>query len=65
MLLADVIRRAGATDGAKIRAALAMTKDFPGVTGRITLDAQRNASKEAVIFTVKDGKFVYVESVKP
>jgi branched-chain amino acid transport system substrate-binding protein len=65
MLLADAIRRAGATDGAKIRAALAMTKDFPGVTGRITLDAQRNASKEAVIFTVKDGKFVYVESVAP
>lgn len=64
-VLADAIRRAGTTDGAKLRAALATTKNFPGVTGRITIDAQRNASKEAVIFTVKGGKFVYVESVAP
>lgn len=65
MVLADAIRRAGSTEGASIRAALATTKDFPGVTGRITIDAQRNASKSAVIFTVRDGKFVYVESVAP
>ena len=65
MLLADAIRRAGSTEGAKIREALAATKDFPGVTGRITIDAQRNASKSAVIFTVKDGKFVYLQSVAP
>ena len=65
MVLADALRRAGSTDGAKIRDALAATKDFPGVTGKITIDPQRNASKSAVIFTVKDGKFVYVESVAP
>ena len=65
MLLADAIRRAGSTEGAKIRLALATTKDFQGVTGRITIDAQRNASKSAVIFTVKDGKFMYVQSVAP
>jgi branched-chain amino acid transport system substrate-binding protein len=65
MVLADAIRRAGSAEGAKIRHALATTKDFPGVTGRITIDAQRNASKSAVIFTVKNGKFVYVESVAP
>jgi branched-chain amino acid transport system substrate-binding protein len=65
MVLADALRRAGSTDGGKIRDALAATKDFPGVTGRITIDAQRNASKSAVIFTVKDGRFVYVESVAP
>ncbi len=64
-LLADAIRRAGSTDGARIRDALATTKGFAGVTGRITIDAQRNASKSAVIFTVKAGKFVYVESVEP
>ena len=65
MLLADALRRAGSTDGRKLRDALAATKDFPGVTGQITIDAQRNAAKSAVIFTVKDGKFVYVESVAP
>jgi len=65
MLVADALRRAGSTEGHKLRDALATTKDFAGVTGRITIDAQRNASKSAVIFTVKDGKFVYVESVAP
>ena len=64
-LLADAIRRAGSTDGAKIRDALAATRDFAGVTGRITIDAQRNASKSAVIFTVKEGRFIYVGSVAP
>ncbi|MDI1319316.1 MAG: ABC transporter substrate-binding protein, partial [bacterium] len=65
MLLADAIKRAGSTEGARIRDALATTKDFAGVTGRITIDAQRNASKSAVIFTVRDGKFQFVESVSP
>lgn len=65
MLLADALRRAGSTAGAKVRDALASTRDFAGVTGRITVDARRNAVKSAVIFTVKDGKFQYVESVAP
>jgi branched-chain amino acid transport system substrate-binding protein len=34
MILADAIKRAGTTDGAKVRDALAATKDFPCVTGR-------------------------------
>jgi branched-chain amino acid transport system substrate-binding protein len=65
MVVADALRRAGSTEGKKLRDALATTKDFAGVTGKITIDAQRNASKSAVIFTVRDGKFVYVESVAP
>jgi branched-chain amino acid transport system substrate-binding protein len=65
MLLADAIRRAGTTDSAPLREAIASTKGFPGVTGQITLDASRNASKPAVILTVKDGKFRYVETVNP
>ena len=65
MLLADAMRRAGSTDARQVRDALAATKDYAGVTGRITIDAQRNASKSAVIFTVRDGKFQYVETVAP
>ncbi len=65
MILADAIKRAGSTDGTKIRDALAATKDFPGVTGKITIDADRNASKPAVILTIKDGKFQYVETIEP
>ena len=65
MVLADAIKRAGSTDGAKVRDALAATKDYPCVTGKTTLDASRNATKAAVIITVKDGKFSYLETVEP
>lgn len=65
MLLFDAMKRAGSTDSAGLRAAIASSKNFPGVTGSITLDEKRNASKPAVILTVKDGKFRYVETVTP
>jgi len=65
MVLADAIKRAGTTDGAKLRDAIAATKDFPGVTGITTLDEHRNATKAAVIITIKDGKFQYVETINP
>lgn len=65
MLVADAIKRAGSTDSAKVRAALAATKNFRGVTGVITLDEHRNATKSAVVLTVKDGKFQLVETVNP
>lgn len=65
MVLADAIKRAGTTDEPKLRDAIAATKDFSGATGKTTLDAQRNATKPAVIITVKDGKFKYVETINP
>ena len=49
MVLIDAIKRAGTTDGPKLREALAATKDFQGATGRITFDAQRNPTKSAVV----------------
>jgi hypothetical protein len=33
--------------------------------GNITLDANRNASKSAVILQIQDGKFRFVETVAP
>jgi branched-chain amino acid transport system substrate-binding protein len=65
MILADAIKRAGSTDSAKVRDALAVTKDFAGVTGEISIDADRNASKSAVILTITNGQFQYVETIKP
>jgi branched-chain amino acid transport system substrate-binding protein len=65
MLLADAIKRAGTTDPEKLRDAIAATKDYQGITGKITIDSQRNASKPAVILAIKDGKFKYVETVNP
>lgn len=64
-ILAEAIKRAGSTDSAAIRDAIAATKDFPGVTGKITIDAGRNASKPAVVQTVGEGKFKFVENVEP
>ncbi len=64
-ILIDAIRRAGTTDSAKLRAALAATKDYEGVTGKITIDAQRNATKAAVILKVEGGKFKYLETIAP
>jgi len=65
MILADAMRRANSTEPAKVRDALAATKDFDGVTGKTTMNAQRDATKSAVILQVKDGKFRYVETVNP
>jgi len=65
MILADAIKRAGTTEGDKLKDAIAATKDYKGVTGVITLDAQRNASKPAVILTISNGGYKYVESVAP
>jgi len=65
LVLTDAIKRAGSTDGPKVRDALAVTKDFEGVTGKITINEKRDATKSAVILQVKDGKFKYLESVEP
>ena len=73
-LIVDAMHRAGKpADGdysapayrTKVRDALAVTKDFPAVTGRITLDADRNAVKPAVVLQVKGADAVYVTSVNP
>ena len=65
LTLVDGIKRAGTTDEPKLRDALAATKDLPGVTGKTTMDANRNATKPAVIITIKDGQFRYVETISP
>ena len=52
VILAKSIEKAGGTDPEKLKAAIAATKDHPGITGKITLDAQRNASKPAVILSI-------------
>jgi branched-chain amino acid transport system substrate-binding protein len=59
------IEKAATLDTVKIRDAINQTKDFPGAAGMITFDADRNATKSAVIKTVKDGKFTYLTTVQP
>jgi len=64
-VMIDAIRRAHSTDGAAIRDAIAATKNYEGVTGTTTIDAERNATKDAVIIAVRDGKFKFLETVAP
>jgi branched-chain amino acid transport system substrate-binding protein len=64
ILILDAIKRVGSTDRVKIREELAKTKNFPGAAGIITLDENRNAIKNAVIKQVKNGKFVYLDTIE-
>lgn len=65
MVAIEAIKRAGSTDGAKVRDAIAATKEHPGVAGTVSLDAKRNAVKPAVILQVKGDAAVYVATVAP
>ncbi|XXF77372.1 ABC transporter substrate-binding protein [Myxococcaceae bacterium GXIMD 01537] len=61
----DALKRAPELNSAAIRDAIAQTKDFPGVAGKITLDEKRNAVKPAVILKVGEGKTTFVTTVAP
>ena len=54
-IMFDAIKRANSLDGKAIRDALAATKDFPGVTGRVTFNSDRDAVKPIVMIEIKDG----------
>jgi branched-chain amino acid transport system substrate-binding protein len=64
-VLVDAIKRAGTTDGPKLRDALAATKNFAGVTGVTNIDANRDASKPAAIIAIKGGKLEVLKTVAP
>src|SRR5215218_8078765 len=56
-MLFDAFKRAQSIESAAVRNALAQTKDFPGVTGKITLDSNRNAQVPVYMLRIEDGKF--------
>ena len=65
MVAVDAIKRAPSFDRAAIRDAIAQTKNFHGVTGSITLDEKRNATKSAVVLQVGKGQTKYVDTIAP
>ncbi len=65
MILADAIGRAGNTGADNIKAALATTREYQGITGNISLDEHRNALKSAVVLEFNDGVARYKETVNP
>ena len=65
LVLADAIKRAGSTEPDAVREALAATRNFMGVTGSTTIDAERNAAKPAVVVAIKYGRLNFFKSVAP
>lgn len=64
-IMFDAIKRANSLDGTAIRNALAATKEFPGVTGKVTFNENRDAVKPIVMIKIQDGgKFVVAERVQ-
>lgn len=53
------IKSKGATPE-KIREGLALTKDFPGITGKTSMDEEGDTIKDVLILKVEGGKFVRV-----
>ena len=54
-IMFDAIKRSKSLNGPDIRDALAATKEFPGVTGTVTFNEQRDAVKPIVMIEIKDG----------
>lgn len=64
-VLFDAMKRSPSLGGKDLAKAIAETKDFPGVTGRITIDENRNAQKPAVVVEMKGGTPTFVTSIVP
>lgn len=64
-VLFKAIEQTGSNDSKKLRDALAQTKNFNGVTGVISIDANRNAIKPAVVLKLEDGRNIYQETIQP
>jgi branched-chain amino acid transport system substrate-binding protein len=64
-ILFDAMARAKSLGGKDLRDAIAATKGFKGVTGSISINAQRDADKPAVIVEHKNGKWAFRAAIKP
>ena len=64
-VLVDAMNRGASLTPLEIRNALAVTKDYPGVTGKITINEQRNAVKSAVVVQVAGTRNKYVTTINP
>src|SRR5512133_3633556 len=61
----DAMARAKDLTGPAVRDAIAATREFPGVTGIISIDQDHNAVKPAVVLEIKGGQGRYVATVQP
>ncbi len=64
-VLFEAMEKSPSLSGKDLAATIAATKDFKGVTGVITLDKDRNASKTAVMLQMKGGVPHFMAAVEP
>jgi len=62
--LADAMKRAGTTEGEKLKAAMEQTQNLPVLTGKLSIDPKTHnpLNKPAIIQETRGGKFVYVKT---
>ena len=65
MIVIEAIKRAGTTDGVKLAAEIAKTKDLHVATGKVSFDERHNPLKSAIIIEMKDGKQVFKQRINP
>ena len=65
MMFMKAIEVTGGDDREKITEALANLKDFPAVTGMLTINATHDAEMPIGVIEIKDGKRVYLGEVQP
>ena len=65
LVIADAIKRAGSSESSALQKALANTVGFEGVTGAITIDANRNAQKSAVVLETTATGNIFKQKVSP
>jgi branched-chain amino acid transport system substrate-binding protein len=65
MVVADAMKRAGTTAPKALRDALAQTRDYDAVTGKLTFDAGRNPVKSAVVVRVTEQGEAFEAEIAP
>lgn len=65
LVMADALSRAGELSRENIKKAITATANFTGITGNITIDANRNAQKSAVVLETTPSGMVFKQKVNP
>ena len=64
-VLAEAIKKTKEPTALNIRDELAKIKDFAGVTGKMSMDENRDAVKSAVVVQVQGNNYKYITTVNP
>ncbi|MBZ9633772.1 ABC transporter substrate-binding protein [Clostridium sp. FP1] len=64
-LLADALKRSGEVDSIKLKDAIASTKDFNAITGKISIDKNHNPVKAITILQMKNGEQTFLKKLSP